>query len=76
MEVTTATMFPITQGSQLHDRAPSFLSGSLGQEMFELSHLLAEHSIQHCLLLVHLLFELFLECFLEGLHGGRLGGQC
>ena len=65
VRVTTDTVFPITQGSLLHDWAPSLLARPLGQEMLKLGHLLAEHAIQHRLLLVHLLLELFLKGFLR-----------
>lgn len=66
--VTTNSIYPSPHGSQMKGRAPSLLSGALGQQGLKLSHLLVEHVVQHCLLVTHLLAKLLLHCVLKPLH--------
>ena len=40
---TTNSIYPSPHGSQMKGRAPSLLTGALGQQGLELSHLLVEH---------------------------------
>ena len=59
---TTNSIYPSPHGSQMKGRAPSLLTGALGQQGLELSHLLVEHVVQHGLLVAHLLAKLLLHC--------------
>ena len=69
LQMTTHEDYPISYGSQVTNWAPSLLSWAFAQERLKLSHLLAKHWVQHCLLMGNLLTELLRKGVLETLYG-------